>query len=86
MSTKRKIEIFSASCPVCEEAIDQVKKFACSSCEIIIRDIQDSKNLERARAFGIRSIPAVVFDGKLADCCGHGIDKDTLIQAGLGEI
>jgi len=36
--------------------------------------------------YGIHSIPAVVIDGKFADCCtGQGPDADTLRAAGLGE-
>jgi hypothetical protein len=33
-----------------------------------------------------RSVPAVVIDGKLADCCtGRGPDEATLRAAGLGQ-
>ena len=85
MTTKRIVEIFSASCPVCEEAIDQVKEIVCSSCEVIVHDMQDSGNCERARNLGIRSIPAVVIDGKLAKCCGKGTNVEILKQAGLGK-
>ena len=85
MTTKRIVEIFSASCPVCEEAIDQVKEIVCSSCEVIVHDMQDSGNSERARNLGIRSIPAVVIDGKLAECCGKGSNVEILKQAGLGK-
>ncbi len=31
---KRQIEVFSAGCPVCEEAIDLIKAIACPSCEV----------------------------------------------------
>ncbi len=38
----------------------------------------------RAKSLGVRSVPAVVVDGKLADCCaGRGPDDATLRQAGL---
>lgn len=85
MTTKRKVEVFSASCPICEEAIDQVKQIACSSCEVVVRDMQDSENLERAKSLGIGSIPAIVIEGKLVECCGKGIDEQVLKQAGLGK-
>jgi len=40
---------------------------------------------ERAKHLGIRSVPAVVIDGKLADCCaGRGPQEATLRAAGLG--
>src|SRR6516165_10103619 len=39
----------------------------------------------RAKSLGIRSVPAVVIDGKLADCCaGRGVDETVLRAAGLG--
>lgn len=85
MTTKRKVEVFSASCPICEKAIDQVKEIACSSCEVVVRDMQDSANAKRAKSFGIRSIPAFVIDGKLAECCDNGIDEHVLKEAGLGK-
>jgi len=36
MNEKRKVEIFSAGCPVCEEAVSVVKRMACSSCEVTV--------------------------------------------------
>ena len=39
----------------------------------------------RAKNLGIKSLPAVVIDGKLADCCaGRGPDIEALKVAGLG--
>ncbi len=47
--------------------------------------MNDEKVAERAKALGIRSVPAVVIDGKLAGCCaGRGIDEGTLKDEGLG--
>ncbi len=86
MATKRQIEIFSAGCPVCQETIDLVNEIACPSCEINILDMQDQAVAERARTLGIKSLPAVAIDGKLADCCaGRGVDEDTLRRSGIGQ-
>jgi hypothetical protein len=86
MADKRKIEIFSAGCATCHEAIEAVKREACSSCEIIVHDMKDMQVVRRARELGVRSIPAVVIDGKLASCCaGRGVDIDVLKNAGLGK-
>jgi len=39
----------------------------------------DARSLQRAEVFGIRSVPAVVIDGKLAACCtGKGFDIQVL--------
>ena len=87
MTIKRMIEVFSAGCPVCRETIEMIKRNACQSCEITVLDMNDSNVADRAKKLGIRSVPAVVIDGKLADCCaGRGPDKATLRAAGLGQL
>ena len=86
MNTKRKIEVFSAGCSVCQETIEMVKRNACQSCEITVLDMNDSQVADRAKRLGVRSVPAIVIDGKLADCCaGRGPDEATLKAAGLGQ-
>ncbi len=85
MNNKRKIEIFSAGCPVCEEAVQMVNQIACSSCDVEVLDMRRDETAARARQYGVRSVPAVVIDGKLADCCaGRGVDEATLKAAGVG--
>ena len=86
MSTKRKIEVFSAGCPVCEQTVELVERIACDSCEVAILDMNDAEVARKADEFGIKSVPAVVIDGKLAQCCqGRGPDEETLRAAGLGQ-
>ncbi len=85
MNAKRTIEVFSAGCPACRETVDLVNRVACPSCEVSVLDMNDPQVAERAREMGIRSVPAVVIDGRLADCCaGRGPDEATLRSAGLG--
>jgi glutaredoxin len=85
MATKRKIEVFSAGCPACKDAVALVQSVACPSCEVSVLDMHDPKVAGRAKSLGIRSVPAVVINGKLADCCtGRGPDEATLRAAGLG--
>jgi hypothetical protein len=86
MTTKRKIEIFSAGCPLCEGVTEEIKKAACPSCEVTILNMNDAGVAERARSLGIRSLPSVLIDGKLANCCsGRGVDIETLKDTGLGK-
>ncbi len=86
MSGKRKIEVFSAGCPACEETIALVNRVACPSCEVSVLDMKDPGVASRAWSLGIRSVPAVVIDGKLANCCaGRGPDEAVLRAAGLGQ-
>ncbi|WP_439889164.1 thioredoxin family protein [Pseudomonas sp. MBLB4123] len=85
MTVKRKIEVFSAGCPVCDEAVELVRNAACPSCDISVLDMRQIDVAQRAKALGVRSLPAVAIDGRLADCCStRGIDEATLRAAGLG--
>ena len=86
MTSKRKIEIFSAGCPVCQETIDLVNKMTCSSCEVIVLDMNMAETSKRAATLGIKSVPAVLVDGQLAGCCsGRGVEETKLRQAGVGQ-
>jgi glutaredoxin 3 len=78
----RKIEIFSAGCPTCHEAIELVKRIAGSSHEIEIIDMQRHEAASRAKHYGIRSVPALVIDGQLASCCtNRGVREDAIREA-----
>jgi glutaredoxin 3 len=86
MNGKRTIEIFSAGCPACEETVELVNRVACPSCEVTVLDMQNPDVASRAKSLGIRSVPAVVINGELADCCaGRGPDEQTLRAEGLGQ-
>ena len=79
MDSKRKVEVFSAGCALCEEVIDLVRREAGSSTEVIVRKMIDARVLAQAEKLGIRSVPAVVIDGKLASCCTpRGVDLHVL--------
>ncbi len=86
MTTQRTIEVFSVGCSACDDAITMVNTIACPSCDVSVLDMNDPAVASRAKELGIRSVPAVVIDGKLADCCaGRGPDEATLRAAGLGQ-
>ncbi len=85
MTATRTIEIFSAGCPACAAVVAQIRGIACPSCEVTVLDMKAPGVAERAAALGIGSVPAVVIDGKPADCCaGRRPDMDVLRAAGLG--
>jgi glutaredoxin 3 len=86
MATKRKIEVFSAGCPTCAETIQLVNRIACPSCDVMVLDMKKPAVAERAKSLGIRTVPAVVVEGKLAGCCtGRGPDEATLRSEGIGQ-
>lgn len=86
MAAKRKVEIFSAGCPACDKTVQLVQSIACPSCEVTVLDMHNPNVARRAESLGIRSVPAVKIDGKVADCCtGQGPDEATLKAAGIGQ-
>ena len=86
MNGKRKIEIFSAGCPACEEAVSLVQEMKCPSCDVSILDMNESEVAKRAGELGIRSVPAIVVNRKLASCCKKsGPNRDDLEAAGIGQ-
>lgn len=90
-SNKRKIEVFTAGCPVCEPVVAMVKSMACSSCEVIVYNVAqpcDTKEcIEKLLTYGIKSLPAVAVDGKLLACCQNnkGVSEAELRNAGIGQ-
>jgi hypothetical protein len=60
-------------------------KAAAGSSKVVVRDMKDPKVAAEASKHGIKRVPAVVVDGKLAGCCaGGGIDLGVLRGLGLG--
>jgi hypothetical protein len=68
-----KIEIFSAGCGICEKTIDAVRKMVGIDDEVHVHDMHREATANRAAQLGIRSLPAVIIDGKLTGCCGEGL-------------
>jgi glutaredoxin len=83
---RRRVEIFSAGCRTCLTTIEQLRQVIDPRHEIIIHDMHgDTGAAERAEAFGIRTVPAVVVDGFLLACCKNkGPTLQELHAAGLG--
>ena len=87
---KRKIEVFVADCSICDDTLERIKKEACPSCELVVYDLSKgcatNECKDKAKNYGIKQVPAVVIDGKLADCCNtQGVDVEKLKSLGLGQ-
>ena len=79
------IEVFSAECPCCVEAIALVKSVAAPSDEITVVDMNVADGYRRAQEIGVAKVPAVAVDGRLASCCsGTGVEVETLRAMGVG--
>ncbi len=63
---KRKIEVFSAGCPLCNETFALVKETVNScGCEVIERRCEGTECCDEAKSYGVRAMPTVVVDGQI---------------------
>ena len=67
MAPQRKIEVFSAGCAVCQDAVEQIRREVGPLWEVVVLDMQDRGVAARAKELGIRSVPAILVDGRIAD-------------------
>lgn len=82
---KRTVEVFTAGCPVCDEAVEAVRGLVCESCDLQVHDMRTQPAQAKARQYGVNRVPAVVVNGQLADCCRQGaVDPTTLQGLGVG--
>lgn len=65
-----KIEVFTAGCHLCNETMEIVHKTKCGGCtvnEYNIREKCESRIcLKKAEEYGIKSVPTIVVDRKIA--------------------
>ncbi len=85
----RIVEVFIAGCPLCDEAVKLVQATACPNCEVKVYDLREgcatNECRDLAARYGVKTVPAVVVDGHLADCCrGGGADEAGLRASGVG--
>ena len=66
---RRTIEVFSAGCPYCREAVELVRRLAGADHDVEVHDMHRDDVVARARQYGVRSLPAVVVNGQLTPCC-----------------
>lgn len=90
--TQRLVEVFTASCPLCDETLNLVQELACGSCKVEVRDLREEHITDESREkliqHGIRRVPAVVVNGTLADCCQsqQSVSREALVAAGIGQV
>lgn len=62
----KRIEVFSADCPLCRDTLGLIKQEACKECEIIERKCSGDECCQPAKDYNIKAVPTVVVDGKIA--------------------
>lgn len=85
-TTRRRVEVFTAGCPVCDPVVEMVKRLACDNCDVIVHDLQnDPEAAQKAVAIGVHRVPMVLVDGHTAQCCHTGpVTEEGLRAAGIG--
>ncbi len=78
-----KIEIFSAGCVCCNKTIEMVRTIADDEDEVIVLNMSEPVVTERAIELGIRSVPTILIDGEIADCCSNRGPDRKIIQSVL---
>lgn len=84
---KRHIEVFTTGCAGCAPAVSVVQEMAGPGCDVVVRDLcRDHDAATQAAEYGVTRIPAVVVDGRVAECCqrAHGPTREGLAAAGVG--
>ncbi len=82
---QHRIEIFTAGCPLCDDAVQLVRDLACEHCDVQVLDLKTDIAQGKAEQYGVTRVPAVVVDGVLADCCqSKGVDAEALRALGVG--
>ena len=81
-NNRRKVEVFSAGCGVCDETIALVQELACGSCDVVVYDMHKPEAAAKAAHYGVH---AVVVNGNLAECCaGTWPNESTLRTTEIG--
>ncbi len=89
-TAKRRVEVFTAGCPICDETVTLVQSLACPSCEVHAYDLHEgcatNECWEKATRYGITAVPAVAVNGVVLDCCRRApVTADRLREAGIGQ-
>ena len=83
-ATKRRVEVFTAGCPICDDTVTLVRSVACRSCDMQIYDIREGYRTnecrEKARAYGVTAVPAIAVDAVLRECCQRAPVTTTMLR------
>ena len=62
-----RIEVFTAGCALCREALDLVEAGKCGTCELAERNLarEPDAHEDARRRYGVRLVPTIVIDGRI---------------------
>lgn len=61
-----KIEVFVSDCPLCKEALEVIQSVVCPKCEVVERKCSGDSCCKEAASYGIKAVPTIVVDGRIA--------------------
>lgn len=61
----KRIEVFTADCPLCKDTLELIKKEACSECEVVEHRCSGDECCQPAKNYNIKAVPTIVVDGKI---------------------
>ncbi len=63
MSVKRKVEVFTAGCAVCQGVVEMVNELSCPICGVAIYNLNKNEGVDEAKTYGVTALPSVVVNG-----------------------
>lgn len=82
---QRTVEVFTAGCPCCDETLKMIRSLLCPSCDMTVLDMRSDRRAQaKAKQYGVKRVPAVAVNGKLAECCQAGVQPEILRALGVG--
>ena len=87
MTELRKVEVFTAGCSLCDDAVQMVflQILDNTTCSVAILHMKGKATQKKARQYGVTRVPAIAVNGTLAPSCqGGAIDSDMLRSLGIG--
>ena len=86
MTEKRRVEVFTAGCPVCQGVVEIVNELACPNCDVTIYNLSRDEGVDEAKAYAVTALPSIVVNGELLECCKRSpITTQDLEAAGVGQ-
>lgn len=81
-----KVEVFTAGCKFCSALEIQVREVVTDKHEVVVYNLNDescsSEYYELAKNYGINTVPSIVINEELLNCCSsRGFDPGILSQA-----
>ena len=81
----RKIEVFTAECSLCDDAVQLVQRLACESCEVEVLDMKTAAAQSKAKQYSVTRSTCHLRQRETGGLLPSGpVDEATLCALGIG--